>query len=47
MKRRGIQVSHDEFNCYKLLHSLYRNNKLEFIGTLRELARENNIVSFN
>lgn len=45
MKRRGIQVSDDEFNCYKLLHALYRSNKLEFIGTLRELGQNNLIVS--
>ena len=46
MKRRGIQVSENEFNCYKLLHALYRNNKYEIIGTLRELARKNEIVSY-
>lgn len=44
MKRRGILISSDEFNCYRLLHSLYRGNKLEVISTLRELARNESIV---
>lgn len=47
MKRRGIQISSDEFNCYRLLHSLYRGNKLEVISTMRELARNETIVRRN
>ncbi len=46
MKRRGIQVSVDEFNCYQLLHCLYRGNKLEMIGVLCRLGKEDRLVKF-
>jgi hypothetical protein len=38
MKRLGIPVSEDEFNSYRLLHSLFQNNKLELVGVLRDLV---------
>lgn len=44
MKRRGITISADEFHCYRLLHALYRGNKLEVISTLCEIARNEIIV---
>jgi SAC3 family protein LENG8/THP3 len=44
MRRRGIQTSVDEFNCYRLLHSMYRGNKLEVISALRDIARNESIV---
>jgi hypothetical protein len=44
MRRRGVVVSADEFDCYKLLHSLYRGTKLELIASLRSLAREHAVV---
>jgi SAC3 family protein LENG8/THP3 len=44
MRRRGIQTSADEFNCYRLLHSMYRGNKLEVISALRDIARNDSIV---
>jgi SAC3 family protein LENG8/THP3 len=45
MRRRGVAISADEFDGYRLLHALYRKNKLEFIAVLRELGRSNSIVS--
>jgi hypothetical protein len=45
MKRRGIAISADEFHCYRILHALYRGNKLEVISTLRDIARHETIVS--
>lgn len=38
MKRRGVAVSSGEFDCYRLLHSLYRDTPLEFASTLKELS---------
>lgn len=28
MRHRGIKINHDEFDCYRLLHSLLRDNKV-------------------
>lgn len=36
----NISISGDEFDCYKILHALFRGNNLELIGTLRQLASE-------
>ena len=38
MKHKGVDVSVDEFDCYRILHALFRDNKLELIGVLRDRA---------
>ena len=38
MKQKGVLVSVDEFDCYRILHALFRDNKLELIGVLRQRA---------
>lgn len=37
MKLIGVPISTDEFDCYKIIHAILRDNKLELICTLREL----------
>ena len=41
MKKRGIAICAAEFDCYRILYSLFQNNKLELIGVLRDLAKDN------
>ena len=38
MKRKGIEISADEFDCYRILYAAYMNNELEIQETLRELS---------
>ena len=38
MKHKGVDVSVDEFDGYRILHALFRDNKLELIGVLRDRA---------
>jgi hypothetical protein len=38
LKGKGIPTSEDEFDCYKILHALLRDNKLELVGTLRHIC---------
>ncbi len=44
MKHKGIEISSDEFDCYRILHALYQHNKLEVVGTLRGLASSGDIA---
>jgi hypothetical protein len=37
---KGIEISKDEFDCYKILHALFQDNKLELVETLKKLANE-------
>lgn len=30
--------SDEEFNCYRMLHAIYRSNSLELVGILKELS---------
>ena len=50
MKQKGVLVSVDEFDCYRILHALFRDNKLELVGVLRQRASylyqvENSLMS--
>jgi hypothetical protein len=38
MRVKGVPISADEFDCYRILHALLRGNKLELICTLRALS---------
>ena len=38
MKLTGVPISLDEFQCYKILHAVLRDNKVELICTLRDLT---------
>ena len=38
MKRLGVQISDDEFDCYRILYCLVQNNKLDLIEVLRNLS---------
>jgi hypothetical protein len=29
----------EEFNCYRMLHAIYRGNSLELVGILKELCK--------
>ena len=39
MKITGVPISTDEFDCYKIIHAVLRENKLEMICTLREMTK--------
>ena len=45
MKHKGVLVSIDEFDCYRILHALFRDNKLELIGVLRQRANNNEFAA--
>ena len=38
LKRSGIRISEAEFDCYRILHSLFMGSKMELVETLREVA---------
>jgi len=40
LKRKNLIVNNDEFDCYRLIHSLYQNQPLEVTNTLREIAND-------
>lgn len=40
LKRKNLKVNNDEFDCYRLIHSLYQNQPLELTNTLREIAND-------
>jgi hypothetical protein len=44
MKITGVPISTDEFDCYKIIHAVLRENKLEMICTMRELAKRKSDV---
>ena len=44
MKHKGIEISSDEFDSYRILHALYQHNKLEVVGTLRGLASSGDVA---
>ena len=37
LKRKSLKVNNDEFDCYRLIHSLYQNQPLEIVNALREI----------
>ena len=37
LKRKNLKVNNDEFDCYRLIHSLYQNQPLEIVNALREI----------
>lgn len=43
MRKRGIPISAEEFDCYRLLHAIYRDNKIEFIAILVDLSRRDEV----
>jgi hypothetical protein len=43
-RKRGILISAGEFDCYRLLHSIHRNNNLEYVSTLSELSQTGELV---
>lgn len=38
LKRQGLKLSEDEFDCYRILYCLLQENKLELVEVMRELA---------
>lgn len=38
LKRKKVKVNNDEMDCYRLIHSLYQNQNLEIVNTLREIS---------
>jgi hypothetical protein len=40
LRKIGVRISHSEFDCYRILHSIFQHNQLELVSILRELAAD-------
>lgn len=44
MRHEGVSIAEDEFDCYRILHAMMQRNKLEVVGSLRDVIKANALI---